>query len=251
MTGPGIVLIVEDERIERRLLGAIVERLGHRVRFAEDGESALESLRADPDVDVVLLDLMLPGIDGFEVLSRIKETPGLELVPVIIVSGVDSMAGIISSIEQGATDFLPKPVDPVLLRARLTSSITLKRYHDRQREHLAEVSTLSGRLQAVVEGGAVGIALIERGGRILEMNPALSRMFGDTAGSLVGQSVEGEWTPRVVKKGLPFSSWHSRHGRDGPAGNSRSDVGMAPSSGARSRSPSSVTPVRGPSLPSR
>lgn len=191
MTGPGIVLIVEDERIERRLLGAIVERLGHRVRFAEDGESALESLRADPDVDVVLLDLMLPGIDGFEVLSRIKETPGLELVPVIIVSGVDSMAGIISSIEQGATDFLPKPVDPVLLRARLTSSITLKRYHDRQREHLAEVSTLSGRLQAVVEGGAVGIALIERGGRILEMNPALSRMFGDTAGSLVGQSVEG------------------------------------------------------------
>ena len=91
MTGPGIVLIVEDERIERRLLGAIVERLGHRVRFAEDGESALESLRADPDVDVVLLDLMLPGIDGFEVLSRIKETPGLELVPVIIVSARDPM----------------------------------------------------------------------------------------------------------------------------------------------------------------
>lgn len=217
MTGPGIVLIVEDERIERRLLGAIVERLGHRVRFAEDGESALESLRADPDVDVVLLDLMLPGIDGFEVLSRIKETPGLELVPVIIVSGVDSMAGIISSIEQGATDFLPKPVDPVLLRARLTSSITLKRYHDRQREHLAEVSTLSGRLQAVVEGGAVGIALIERGGRILEMNPALSRMFGDTAGSLVGQSVEGGLDSSSREEGVALLelAFQTREGRAG------------------------------------
>ncbi|HOV68291.1 MAG TPA: response regulator, partial [Methanoregulaceae archaeon] len=73
MTAGGVVLIVEDERIERRLLGAIVERLGHRVRSAEDGESALESLRADPGVDVVLLDLMLPGMDGFEVLRRIKQ----------------------------------------------------------------------------------------------------------------------------------------------------------------------------------
>ncbi len=190
MTGGGVVLIVEDERIERRVLGAIVERQGHRVRFAEDGESALDSLRADPNVDVVLLDLMLPGIDGFEVLAQIKKTPGLELVPVIIVSGIDSMAGIISSIEQGATDFLPKPVDPVLLRARLTSSIALKRYNDQQREHLAEVSALSARLKAVIEGGAVGIALVERGGRILEMNPALSRMLGDAAETLVGHSIE-------------------------------------------------------------
>ncbi|HOV67936.1 MAG TPA: PAS domain S-box protein, partial [Methanoregulaceae archaeon] len=96
------------------------------------------------------------------------------------------------SIEQGATDFLPKPVDPVLLRARLTSSITLKRYHDRQREHLAEISALSGRLRAVIEGGGVGIALIDREGRFIETNPALHRMLGDESGASDGGRFE-EW----------------------------------------------------------
>lgn len=202
MTGRGIVLIVEDERIERRLLGAIVERLGHQVRFAEDGESALATLDRDPEVDVVLLDLMLPGIDGFEVLERIKKTPGLELVPVIVVSGIDSMEGVIRSIEQGATDFLAKPVNPVLLRARLTSSIALKRYHDQQRRHLAEVSAFSGRLQAVIEGGPVGIALIEPEGRLIETNAAFTRMFGVDADEIVGLSIAEGLDPSSREEGL-------------------------------------------------
>jgi len=186
VTDIGRVLIIEDDRIERRLLGAIVERLGHSVRFAEDGESALESLKADPMVDVVLLDLILPGIDGFAVLEGIKQMQGIEHVPVIVVSGMDSMKAIIRSIEQGATDFLPKPVDPVLLRARLTSSLAVKRYRDQQREHLAEVSAFSARLQAIIEGGAIGITIIDNEGRLVETNPAFRRMLGDDSGGFVG-----------------------------------------------------------------
>jgi DNA-binding response OmpR family regulator len=105
------------------------------VRCAEDGLGALEVLRRDP-CDVVLLDIVMPELDGVSVLERIKSDPALQDVPVIMISGVDETESVLRCIELGAEDYLPKPFDPVLLRARISAGLTKKRLHELERERL-------------------------------------------------------------------------------------------------------------------
>jgi DNA-binding response OmpR family regulator len=138
MTGEhpaGRVLVVDDDRVNRMLLTRSLEREGHRVRCAEDGLGALEVLRRDP-CDVVLLDIVMPELDGVSVLERIKSDPALQDVPVIMISGVDETESVLRCIELGAEDYLPKPFDPVLLRARISAGLTKKRLHELERERL-------------------------------------------------------------------------------------------------------------------
>jgi adenylate cyclase len=141
MTGEhpaGRVLVVDDDRVNRMLLTRSLEREGHRVRCAEDGLGALEVLRRDP-YDVVLLDIVMPELDGVSVLERIKSDPALQDVPVIMISGVDETESVLRCIELGAEDYLPKPFDPVLLRARISAGLTKKRLHELERERLRGV----------------------------------------------------------------------------------------------------------------
>jgi adenylate cyclase len=141
MTGAhpvGRVLVVDDDRLNRMLLTRSLEREGHRVRCAEDGLGALEVLRHDP-YDVVLLDIVMPELDGVSVLERIKSDPVLQDVPVIMISGVDETESVLRCIELGAEDYLPKPFDPVLLRARISAGLTKKRLHELERERLRGV----------------------------------------------------------------------------------------------------------------
>jgi adenylate cyclase len=141
MTGEhpaGRVLVVDDDRVNRMLLTRSLEREGHRVRCAEDGLGALEVLRRDP-CDVVLLDIVMPELDGVSVLERIKSDPALQDVPVIMISGVDETESVLRCIELGAEDYLPKPFDPVLLRARISAGLTKKRLHELERERLRGV----------------------------------------------------------------------------------------------------------------
>jgi len=134
----GRVLVVDDERVNRMLLTRSLEREGHRVRCAENGVEALQLLHDDP-CDVVLLDIVMPGLDGVSVLERIKSDPGLQDVPVIMISGVDDTDSVVRCIEIGADDYLPKPFDPVLLRARISAGLTKKRLHELERERLRGV----------------------------------------------------------------------------------------------------------------
>jgi adenylate cyclase len=138
MTGEhpaGRVLVVDDDRVNRMLLTRSLEREGHRVCCAEDGLGALEVLRRDP-CDVVLLDIVMPELDGVSVLKRIKSDPALQDVPVIMISGVEETESVLRCIELGAEDYLPKPFDPVLLRARISAGLTKKRLHELERERL-------------------------------------------------------------------------------------------------------------------
>ena len=114
---PGAILVVDDDRISRRILVHLLEQAGHQVRAAENGSTALDLLSVAP-ADVVLLDIVMPEIDGFDVLERIKSTPALRRVRVVMISGVDDEASVVRCIEMGADDFLPKPFDPVIMRAR-------------------------------------------------------------------------------------------------------------------------------------
>jgi adenylate cyclase len=134
----GSVLVVDDQPVNRMLLAHTLARDGHRVRCAENGLEALEILTDDP-CDVVLLDIVMPGLDGVSVLERMKGDPRLQDVPVIMISGVDEHESVVRCIEIGAEDYLPKPFDPVLLRARISAGLAKKRLHDLERERLRAV----------------------------------------------------------------------------------------------------------------
>ena len=135
---PGRVLVVDDDRLNRTLLTRYLEREGHQVSCAENGVEALALLRGEP-ADVVLLDIVMPELDGVTVLERIKADPAMNDTPVIMISGVDETDSVVRCIEIGADDYLPKPFDPVLLRARISAGLTKKRLHELERERLRGV----------------------------------------------------------------------------------------------------------------
>ena len=128
------VLAVDDSADNRELLGRYLAREGHTVLTASSGAEALELLQREA-IDVVLLDLIMPGMDGSEVLKRIKENSAWRAIPVIVISGRQDMDGIISCIEAGADDYLFKPFNQVLLQARITAGLERKRWHDREEQY--------------------------------------------------------------------------------------------------------------------
>lgn len=132
---PGTILVVDDDALNRMLLEAQLQEMGHQVVTAEDGERALGVL-SEQGVDVVLLDLVMPRMDGFEVLRRMKREAKLRHLPIIVISAQEDMDVILQCIEMGATDYLPKPFDPVLLRARVNASMAGKRLRDLELSHL-------------------------------------------------------------------------------------------------------------------
>jgi len=131
---PGFILAVDDLQENRELVARYLSRSGHIVVTAASGPEALSTL-GQTDVDVVLLDLMMPEMDGREVLRRIKEHPEWRATPVIVISGSQDMDGIIECIEAGADDYLFKPFNPVLLQARIKAGIERKRWHDREEQY--------------------------------------------------------------------------------------------------------------------
>jgi class 3 adenylate cyclase len=132
------VLVVDDDPVNRKLLARSLEREGHRHAAAEDGRRALELLRAEP-FDVVLLDVLMPELDGYGVLAEIVGDPELRHVPVIMISALEELDSVVRCIEMGAEDYLPKPFDPVLLRARLNGCLTKKRLRDLERERVRDL----------------------------------------------------------------------------------------------------------------
>jgi class 3 adenylate cyclase len=132
---PASVLVVDDDALNRKLLVRLLEQEGHRARTAEDGRQALGLLRAEHS-DVVLLDIVMPELDGISVLEQLKSDPALHHLPVIMISAVDEFESVVRCIEIGAEDYLPKPFDAVLLRARINAGLTKKRLHELEREQV-------------------------------------------------------------------------------------------------------------------
>jgi DNA-binding response OmpR family regulator len=147
-THTGTILVVDDDSTNRLLLATNLQAEGYAVDMAEDGEQALDMLHAK-DFDVVLLDLLMPKVDGFQVLEQMKADAALHHIPVIIISAVDEMNSVIRCIEMGATDHLAKPVDPILLHARISASLATKRLRDRELEYLRNVACLTDAAAAV------------------------------------------------------------------------------------------------------
>ena len=145
------ILVVDDDQINRMVLAHDLEQEGHRVTAVEDGGSALEALR-DGRFDVVLLDVLMPELDGYETLAQIERNEKLRHVPVIMVSALEDIESVVRCIELGAADYLPKPFDPVLLRARINGCLTKKRLHDLELEYIEQVGHVVDAATAVENG---------------------------------------------------------------------------------------------------
>jgi CheY-like chemotaxis protein len=135
---PGSVLVADDDAVNRLLLARGLERDGHRVRAVADGLQAVQALR-DGLFDCVLLDVLMPGMDGYQVLEHIMSEPRFRHIPVIMISALEDVESVVRCIEMGADDYLPKPFDPVLLRARINAGLARKRLHDLEQEYLENV----------------------------------------------------------------------------------------------------------------
>jgi len=147
----GRILVVDDNQVNRMVLTKALAADGHTPVTAEHGLEALELLRSEdePPVDVVLLDLEMPELDGYETLARIKADERFHHLPVIVISSVDELDSVVRCIEIGAADYLPKPFNAPVLRARLNASLAEKRLHDLQLEYLEQVGKVMDAAAAV------------------------------------------------------------------------------------------------------
>src|SRR5919205_1767605 len=130
---PGYLLVVDDNKVNRILLARGLEGDGHKVDTAENGKQALEKLRTD-SFDLVLLDIEMPEMNGYQVLETCLQDPELRDIPIIMTSSLDEIDSVVKCIELGAEDYLNKPINPVLLRARVNASLEKKRLRDEQRK---------------------------------------------------------------------------------------------------------------------
>ena len=147
MKTTGLVLIVDDNPLNRTLLETNLKETGYDVEMADNGQRALELLH-EKNFDAILLDLVMPGMDGYEVMAHIRDDVSLQQIPIIVISIMDEVSTIAECIKLGATDYLPKPFNPVLLQARLTSSLARKRLHDAERVHVRELEMRNEELDA-------------------------------------------------------------------------------------------------------
>lgn len=149
MTKPAHILIVDDVKDNRDILAKLVTRLGHLPILAEGGLVALEKLREQP-VDLVLLDIMMPEIDGYKVLSDIKDDVSLMHIPVIMITAIDETQSAVDCIKMGADDYLTKPVNRVLLKARIGACLEKKSLYDREKEYLSRIKEYNLRLTELI-----------------------------------------------------------------------------------------------------
>ena len=131
MIGPANILIVDDIERNRKVLNKIIVALKHIPLLAEDGLSALAQIKKQAP-DLVLLDILMPEMDGYEVLECLKSSQDLRHIPVIMISAVDELESVVRCIEKGADDYLIKPFNPTLLKARINACLEKKKLHDEE-----------------------------------------------------------------------------------------------------------------------
>jgi DNA-binding response OmpR family regulator len=173
MTRASHILVVDDNEMNRDMLSRRLQREGYSTETADSGQKVLEMLRNAPHrYDVVLLDIMMPGMNGYEVLEHLKADAKLQHIPVIVVSALDEMDSVVRCIELGAEDYLHKPVNPVLLHARLRPTLERKHSRDTERRYLKRIEAEKRRadelLNVVIPIG-IGLSAERNFNQLLEL----------------------------------------------------------------------------------
>lgn len=170
------VLVVDDDEISRELIRGLLAPDGYKVLFAKNGLQALEvARRISPDV--VLLDIVMPELDGFEVCRKIRATPALRQIPIILLTSLEGRGSRLRGLAAGADEFLTKPVDPIELRARVRTITGLNRFR--------QIGEERARFEAAVEHSPEAIALTDAAGRVLHANSALVQLAGRAPASIL------------------------------------------------------------------
>jgi adenylate cyclase len=169
-----VILVVDDNEDNRDMLARRLRRQGYEVQTAGGGRAALTALAVGP-VDLVLLDVMMPDLDGYAVLERLKADPALRDIPVLMISALDELDSVVRCIQLGAEDYLGKPFDPVLLQARVGACLEKKRLHDQEARQRRELAALNQTLERRV---AEQVAQLERLGRLKRFfSPQLAELI--------------------------------------------------------------------------
>src|SRR5437762_13260998 len=142
------LLVVDDNSVNRIMLSRYISKLGYQATLAENGRQALDKLGNEP-FDLVLLDVQMPEMNGYQVLEHLKADPRLRDIPVIMISAVEELESVVRCIELGAQDYLPKPFNPVLLRARLGASLERKWLRDQEVDYLQQVGRVTAAAAAI------------------------------------------------------------------------------------------------------
>jgi adenylate cyclase len=197
----GRILVVDDNTSNRDLLSRRLSHDGHHVARADSGRRALEFLEVE-EFDLILLDLLMPDLNGFQVLERLKADERLHDIPVIMISGLQETDSVIRCIEAGAEDYLTKPFNPVLLRARISACLERKRWRERERRYVERIelerqryeillrNILPGQIVTRLNNGEVVIA-----DRVEEATILFADLVGFTAAA-------SRVTPAVLVKSL-------------------------------------------------
>ncbi len=178
------ILVVDDMDLNREALRDLCVILGYKPTLVENGQAALEVMEETPP-DLVLLDIMMPDMDGYAVLDRMKSDDKLRGIPVIVISGVGQMQSVVRCIQKGAVDYLHKPFEPILLKARIEATLDKKRLYDREARHLIRIEEEKKRaddlLHAIFPGGVVQ-ELKETGEVKPQRHENVAVMFCDVSG---------------------------------------------------------------------
>lgn len=166
MTDPGVVLVVDDQEVNRRLLEAVLTPRGYRVLMADSGEEALRTLETERP-DVVLLDILMPGMDGYEVCRRIRDDARTAVLPVVMITASGQQEKVRAT-EAGADDFVAKPFDQAELLARVRSLVRVNRYHETITEQARQLAEWNDQLERRV---AEQVEEISRIGRLRRFLP--------------------------------------------------------------------------------
>ena len=185
------LLVVDDNASNRILLSRYLKLQGHTCVLANDGVQALELLQ-NQSFDLVLLDIEMPNMDGYQLLEQLKATASLRDIPVIMISALDELDSVVRCIELGAEDYLAKPFNPILLKARLNASLEKKRWRDREVEYLRQVTQRTAELaHAHNEISALNTRLKAENMRMsaeLDVTRRLQQMILPKASELKGRS---------------------------------------------------------------
>jgi PAS domain S-box-containing protein len=184
MTGTGTILIVDDQLSAREVLRGLLSRQGYHLVFAASGEEAL-SKAAEAAPDLILLDIMMPGMDGFELCQHLRRDPELAETPVIMVTSLDDGAARLRGLEIGVADFITKPFNHAELQTRVRTIVQLNR---QRRLHLQELRAERDRTQAILEALGEAVIVTDARGVVQYLNPAATLLTGFTPAEALGQN---------------------------------------------------------------